>query len=178
MCSLMCFPSPPSFYTVSFPHQSAWHPTCLRNEETLLKAEKYLKKSVLCLWFQKAYVSGTTRKIRVWELDLEANLMKGHSYPDPHSLTQTGVFSVGEEEQTEEAGDHRRVLKACRALLSTPHWDLEKARDDGKTWKVGGIGVCTFMEVARWQSRCLWAFPSSLWESGHQVPKGGPKKQA
>lgn len=34
------------------------------------------------------------------------NLMKGHSYPDPHSLTQTGVFPVGEGEQIEEAGGH------------------------------------------------------------------------
>lgn len=51
------------------------------------------------------------------------------------------------------------------ALCPVLHSRLQRGRgDDGRIQKVGGNAVCRFVEVARWQRRCLQTLPSSLWE--------------
>ena len=89
------FPFPPSFHPVSFPHQSAWHPACLRDEETPQKAEKYIKKSALGFCFSTAKASSrkkhTGHEKLIWKKTWWGDILS----PYPHSPTRPGVFPVG-----------------------------------------------------------------------------------
>lgn len=129
---------PPSFHPVPFPRQSAWHPACLRDEETRHKAEKYIKKSALGFCFSTAKVSGTRRNIQDMKNRFERKADEGTLFlPIPTPPPNLGFPQGGngaEKKGCMDTDGSQRGTVPC-SLMHTEIQQGQRVMEGSGTWE-------------------------------------------